>query len=251
MAKQNGLVKLQGTIGDITYYKTKDGFLAKEKTFVSADRIATDPKFKRTRENMAEFGNACTSGKILRHSINPLLKNARDGKLVSRLSKTMTQVLKGDTTSKRGKRTVATGDLSLLKGFEFNANAALNTTMYAPFAVNVNRTTGAVDINIPPFVPSSSVIVPPGATHFKLVAGITAIDFKAKVFQSANAQSAPLPWDETTTAQITLSCTTTAGSILPVFVVFGIQFYQEVNGDQYPLADESFNALSIVTVDIS
>jgi hypothetical protein len=249
MAKQNGLVKLLGTVGDMTYYRTKDGFLAKEKTFVSADRIATDPKFKRTRENMAEFGNACTSGKTLRHSINPMLKNAKDGKLVSRLSKTMMQVIKSDTASKRGKRTVATGDLSLLKGFEFNANAALSTTMYAPFTVNVNRTTGAVDISIPSFVPGSSVIVPQGATHFKLVAGAAAIDFKAQSFLSAATQSAALPWDVTPTTQITLSNTIAAGSTLPLLVVFGIQFYQEVNGDQYPLADESFNALSIVTVD--
>jgi hypothetical protein len=249
MAKQNGLVKLTGTVGDMTYYRSKDGFLAKEKTFIPADRIATDPQFKRTRENMAEFGNACISGKTLRHSINPMLKNAKDGKLVSRLSKTMMQVLKNDTTSKRGKRTVATGDLSLLKGFEFNANAVLNTTLYAPFTVNVNRASGVVDISIPPFIPTSSVIVPQGATHFKLVAGAAAIDFTAQSFVSANTQSAALPWDVTSTAQITLSNTITAGSTLPFVVVFGIQFYQEVNGDQYPLTDKSFNALSIVTVD--
>ena len=71
MAKQNGLVKLLGTVGDMTYYKSKDGYMAKEKTVISAERIASDPKFNRTRENNAEFGNACTSGKTLRHSLTP------------------------------------------------------------------------------------------------------------------------------------------------------------------------------------
>ncbi len=45
MAKQNGLVKLLGTIGDMIYYKSRDGYMAKEKTIISADRIASDPQF--------------------------------------------------------------------------------------------------------------------------------------------------------------------------------------------------------------
>jgi hypothetical protein len=198
---------------------------------------------------MAEFGNACSSGKTLRHSINTILKDAKDGKVVARLAKTMMQVLKSDTMNKRGKRTVASGNLSLLKDFEFNANAVLNTIMYAPYTVDVNRATGVVNINIPPFVPTSSVIVPQGATHFKLVAGVAAIDFMAQTFDSATTQSASLLWDVTATARVTLSNTIKAGSTLPLFVVFGIQFYQEVNGDQYPLTDHSFNALSVVIID--
>ena len=31
MAKQKGIIKLKGTIGDITFYKTQDGYLAREK----------------------------------------------------------------------------------------------------------------------------------------------------------------------------------------------------------------------------
>lgn len=251
MARQNGLIKLMGTIGNITFYKTKDGFLAKEKTFVSADRIAADPKFRRTRENMAEFGNACFSGKTLRHSFNTILKDTKDGKIVARLTKAMMQVLKSDTVNKRGKRAVSSGDLSLLKGFEFNANGVLNTTMYAPYTVNINRATGIMHLHVPSFVPASSVVVPPGATHFKLAAGVAAIDFTTQTFESAITQSAALPCDLTATAAVTLSNTVKAGSSLPLFVALGIQFYQEVNGDQYPLTDKSFNALSVVEVDKS
>jgi hypothetical protein len=249
MAKQNGLVKLLGTIGDMTYYKSRDGYMAKEKTIISADRIASDPKFARTRENMAEFGNACTSGKTLRHAFNTVLKNAKDGRVVSRLSKAMTQVIKSDTVNARGSRTAGTGDLLLLKGFEFNAGAVLGSTVFAPYTVAVNRATGNVSISLPTFVPLSAIIVPQGATHFELLAGAAAIDFAAQTFQSASTQSAPIAWDANATAQITLSLTLPAGSTMPVFVVLGIQFYQQVNGSQYPLTDKSSNALSLVTVD--
>jgi hypothetical protein len=248
MAKQNGLVKLLGTVGDMTYYKSKDGYMAKEKTVISAERIASDPKFNRTRENNAEFGNACTSGKTLRHSLNTVLKNARDGRMVSRLSKTMMQVIKSDAVSARGQRTVATGDLQLLKGFEFNGGAVFSSTFYAPYTVNIDRVAGNISISIPPFSPMSAVIVPQGATHFELIAGAAAIDFAAQTFESAATQTAPIAWDANTTAQTTLSLSIPKASTLPLFVALGIQFYQVVNGSQYPLTDKSFNALSLIAV---
>ena len=66
MAKQKGIIKLKGTLGDITFYKSQDGFLAREKGGVEASRIANDPAFQRTRENGAEFGTAGKAGKMLR-----------------------------------------------------------------------------------------------------------------------------------------------------------------------------------------
>ncbi len=61
MARQSGIVPLKGTIGNITFYKSQDGYLAREKGSLDAKRIASDPKFQRTRENGAEFSRA---GKI-------------------------------------------------------------------------------------------------------------------------------------------------------------------------------------------
>lgn len=249
MAKQNGLVKLLGTIGDMTYYRSKDGFLAKEKTSLTAERIASDPKFKRTRENMAEFGNAGQSGKTLRQSINLVLQNTKDARLVSRLCKTMMQVLKTDTVDKRGKRTVAAGDVTILIGFEFNVNAILNTTLYAPYTFTIDRATGVLSVTVPAFIPTSVIIAPEGATHFQLVSAGAAIDFTAQKYVSHTAASAILPWDENATADITLANTVPAGSTLPLFLVLGIQFYQQVNADQYPLSNGSFNALSMIAVD--
>lgn len=66
MAQQKGIIPLKGTIGNINFYKSKDGYLAREKTSVNAERIANDPAFVRTRENGAEFGRAGRAGKVLR-----------------------------------------------------------------------------------------------------------------------------------------------------------------------------------------
>src|SRR4051812_14734390 len=130
MARQKGIVKIEGTLDDTTFYKSQDGYMVKTKSEVSRDRIKTDPKYQRTRENNAEFGNSAVSGKMLRDSIHPLMKVAADNRVISRLSKTMHSILLFDLTNIRGERKVATGiatagGKALLKGFEFNKRSHL------------------------------------------------------------------------------------------------------------------------------
>ncbi len=87
MARQKGIIKLKGKIGDISFYKTQDGHLAREKGGVDASRIANDPAFIRTRENGAEFGSSASSGKLLRNALRTMLMTAADNRVASRLSK--------------------------------------------------------------------------------------------------------------------------------------------------------------------
>jgi hypothetical protein len=250
MAKQKGLIRLDGSIGDMTYYKSKDGYRAKEKFTLRTGRIATDPRFIRTRENMAEFGRAGTAGKLIRQAINPILKDAKDSRAVSRLLKVLSQVIKSDTVNRRGERTVAEGDMTLLKGFEFNANAVLSTTLYVAPATVADRATGTLTINIPAFVPSSSIIAPQGATHFKLVSAGAAIDFDAHSMTVTRNVGNAYAWDEKSTGDITMVNTVAAGTTLPIFIFLGIQFFQETNGVQYPLLTGNSTALSLIEVNV-
>jgi len=55
MARQKGIIKLKGTIGDITFYKTQDGHLAREKGGIDASRIKSDPAFQRTSPKDVRF----------------------------------------------------------------------------------------------------------------------------------------------------------------------------------------------------
>ena len=83
MARQSGLLKIKGTIGGMTFYKSQDGDLVREKGGVSGDRIANDPAFVRTRENGEEFGAAGKAGKLLRDGLRPMMLNAADGTLLT------------------------------------------------------------------------------------------------------------------------------------------------------------------------
>jgi hypothetical protein len=125
MARQKGIIKLKGKIGDLSFYKTKDGYLAREKGGVDKARIQNDPAFQRTMENGAEFGRAGKAGRLLRTSVRPLLLKAADSRITSRMTKEMVKVVKSDTSNARGERTVTAGNIMLLKGIEFNDSGNL------------------------------------------------------------------------------------------------------------------------------
>ncbi|SNR48605.1 hypothetical protein SAMN06265371_103459 [Lutibacter agarilyticus] len=248
MAKQTGIIKLKGTIGGISFYKTSDGHLAREKGGVEASRIANDPAFQRTRENGAEFGAAGKGGKVLRNAIRVLLQNAKDKRVVSRLTTDLLKIVKTDSTNARGLRTVEDGNLDLLVGFEFNTNAKLGATLFTPFVNAFDRVSGDASVSIAAFAPSIRVAAPTGTTHFKMVMGAAEIDFSAETSTFESDETAVLPYDSTLGAAIDLTATITANSTLPVIQVLGIEFYQEVNGEMYPLKNGSYNALSVTDI---
>lgn len=248
MAKQRGIIKIDGTIGDITFVKTADGYIAKEKSSLKGDRIAADPAFKRTRENGAEFGRAGRAGRVLRNAIRTLLLNAKDRRVVSRLTGEMMRVIKADTTNTRGLRNVIDGEAELLQGFDFNINAKLGTSVYASYTTVIDRVAGTLTVNLPSFIPAEQIAAPAGTTHFKMVSMGAEVDFENESFVADNKESAVLAWDNTATAVINLANAVTPNSTHPLFLLLGIQFFQQVNGVNYALKNGAFNALSLVKV---
>jgi hypothetical protein len=248
MAKQASIIKLNGTIGGITFYKTQDGYLAKEKSGVDASRIANDPNFQRTRENGTEFGSAGKAGKTLRVALRTLLQDVSDNRLVSRLTAAMVTVLQADTTSLRGQRNIIDGETTLLEGFDFNIKSQLNSTLFAPYTTTIDRVAGSLTVNIPAFNPLNMITTPSGTTHFKIVSAGTEVDFEGNTSVTDAHDSGVLPWDATETAVINLANVVTANSTHPLFLVLGVEFYQQVNGQQYSLKNGAYNALAIVKV---
>ncbi len=248
MAKQKGIIKIEGTLGDITFLRTEDGYIVKEKTSINANRIASDPSFQRTRENNAEFGRAGKAGKLLRNAVRPVMQFAKDARVTSRLTTLMLKVVKADAINLRGMRKVLDAETEMLQGFNFNRNSILESTIYAPFTSTINRVAGTLEINIPSFVPLTSVVAPAGSTHFKIITAGAEIDFEAGTYVDANVESPVLPWDANPTAALNLSNAVTAASTHPLFLLLGIQFFQQVNGVNYPLKNGTFNALSLVKV---
>ncbi|RZJ34752.1 MAG: hypothetical protein EOO51_08470 [Flavobacterium sp.] len=249
MAKQKGIIKLKGTIGGITFYKTSlDGHLAREKGGIEASRIASDPAFQRTRENGSEFGRAGKAGKTLRTAFRGLLLNSADSRMVSRLTQQMVRVIQADVTNERGLRNVIDGEAELLVGFEFNTRGKLGTSMFAPFTSEIDRVAGEIKVDLASFIPTNMISAPTGTTHFKIISAGAEVDFETESFVVAESETAILPWDATPTAAINQVNQVTANSTKPLFLALGIEFYQEVNGTMYSLKNGAFNPLALVAV---
>jgi hypothetical protein len=103
-------------------------------------------------------------------------------------------------------------------------------------------------VNVPSFIPGNLIAAPGGTTHFKIVSAGAEIDFEQEVFVVDQKESAILPWDANATAVLNLVNSVTPNSTHPLFLLFGIQFYQEVNGTKYPLKNGAFNSLQLVKV---
>ena len=249
MARQKSFLKIEGTLDELTFYKSDGEFLVKTKGGVSGDRIANDPAFQRTRENGAEFGMSAAAGKQLRTAFRNLMMTASDKLVTSRLTKVMTDVKNLDAANARGERHVHEGfDLpegkAVLKGFNFNIKSVLSGILFKPYALNT--TTGALDIL--GLVPSMDVAVAPGSTHMSVTSGWAKVDFSTGEFETSLTNTVNLPTNTTPTdVNLTHAVAPALATGINVFVLL-IEFFQEVNGVQYSLKNGGYNSLAVIEV---
>jgi len=248
MARQKSILKLQGTIGGISFYKTKDRFLAHEKGGVDASRIANDPGFSRTRENEAEFANATTAGKLLGDAVRVLGKDASDGRVTARLTQIMAQVKNMDDANARGERSVAEGMAKveaklLLKGFNFNLNSVLCSVLYKPYQVDI--ATG--QISIASLSPQNDIRIPSGATHVIFKCGFTSVDFATGESEIGVLDAVRMTTDAAD-QPLLIKPTTIPALQGTRFFLLSIDFVQSVNNVDYSLNKNAYNVLAIVEV---
>jgi hypothetical protein len=144
---------------------------------------------------------------------------------------------------------VIDGEAELLAGFEFNIGGKLGTSLFAPYVANINRVTGQIEVTLPSFIPINMIAAPSGTTHFKIISAGAEVDFEAETFVVENSETAILPWDAESSTVISQTNMVTPASTKPLFLALGIEFYQEVNGQMYPLKNGAYNPLALVKVD--
>lgn len=247
MAKLKSLIKIEGTLDGMTFYRKADGqYYVKTKGGVQKDRILNDPAFERTRENNQEFTEVSQSGKQFRRALIEVLANVKDRTKTNRLSSTFFKVKNFDTNSVRGQRKVSLGiqtpeGKEALTGFEFNKNAPLDAVLLTNYVLD----TTANEIQITGFIPNTMLAWPQGATHIKLYAAHANYDFVTgdRDLVVSNVETVAI---NNIATDITLSFTTPAtGSGTEMFLL-KIEFLQELNATLYPLKNGTFNALKLI-----
>jgi len=169
--------------------------------------------------------------------------------VASRLTREMVKVIQADATNTRGQRNVIDGEAELLRGFEFNLDGKLGSTFFAPFAPAIDRVAGNLTIDVPAYIPGNMIGAPQGATHFKLIAAGVEVDFEAGSYVVNTSATPEIVLGPQNEAALNLTNVVTPNSVHPLFVAFGIEFMQFINGAYYPLKNGAYNALQLVAVD--
>jgi hypothetical protein len=264
MARNNGYINLDGTLGGLTFYRSNGISLVKTKNNVSKNRIMYDPAYRRTRENAQEFGGASRVGKAFREAFASVEKTMGDTYISGRMGGLMKRV-NNNGSGIRGERNFdLVANSTLFHGFEFNKNTPFNAQFFAPSTgVTLNPARNIASWSIPDFNPENLIRNPESATHFKLVLAAGYVSNYA--FQPATksyepidpslngegavAYSANIPLTGMVGASTDLLVDLSAFGAIPatslLFAATGIQFYQEINGTFYKFAQG--NAMKIAT----
>lgn len=255
MARNNSFIKLEGTLDGLTFYRKNGESFVKTKNRVSKNRIMNDPAYRRTRENMQEFGGSARTAKALRESFSGILRLVGDTYISARLSSVMRNICSYGT-GVRGERVIdVVSHVDLLNGFNFNLNKPFDTQFNAPAnAPTIDSDRHVAKWEIPDFNTDAYVRVPEGATHFKLVlaAGYTSnyewvpairgyepvdevVNGRGMVTYSAEIAVGGMVGSDTS-LEVDMSSFGAVPVTSAIFAGTGIVFYQMVNGELYELA---------------
>ena len=266
MAKQTGLVKYSGTLGGVRHFKIKGlvGDYAGLSGGPTAEQIANDQAFVRTRENISEFAGCAKAGKSIRNGLSSLMKQMSDSQVTGRLTAVMKQINLNDTAGIRGERGILIsqnqGDLA---GFNFDKNLSPQSIFYAPVSLTTTPTRDSATLTVAPFEPSSFINAPAGSTHFRIVNAVSVVsdyvfNTALGIYEPSNGgldgaseiQYSPYIDLSTTTPNITLTSTLpgspTITTDVSVLCTLGIEFYQQVGANYYLFA--SGNCMQIANV---
>ena len=247
MAKQDSIITLVGTLGNLSFYKRDGEYRVRLKSGVSKERILKDPKFARTRENMTQFALIANDLKLFNKAISTL-RNHVGGKVrTAELNSLLHKVASLDTVSVRGNKQVAIGfrEERGIQMFRDLQLAKQSVSFFLAEELEVDRTTGIITSE--EFVPSSQLFHLPSATHFEFKSGVVAVDFEGKTHAAAYSDASLHPIDDT---PVTLSLDPgglPSAGVNPVyFVLISLVYYMEDNGVLYPLKSTNSICLDII-----
>jgi hypothetical protein len=249
MPKQVGLIKIKGTVDDLSFFSTQDGYMARKKGRFNADKLKNDPNYRQVRLNILEFSTGGNASRIFREAFTTEINKASDNRMISRLTQAMIAVLQTDTGNDWGYREVQSGDMTQLIDFNFNEAVPFAAVAKVKPQATIDRATGQLAVSIPAHIPQELIAVPAnGVTHYRFFAAAGAIDFLSGSTTSARQSSASLVYDDNPGAAINLALPLTANSPFPLVIVVGIEFMRVVNGKSYRNSAKEA-ALQILAVD--
>jgi hypothetical protein len=244
----NGLFgNITGKLGGISYYVGKN-----KKQYcricrpIGAKRFATDPQYKYQRKNCREFGRAGIAVKLFRNICREAGYEITDTTCFSRLQSQLMKVIKGDKVNEHGQRNIADGDLSLLKGFQFNKDSRFSCH---PDQLEKNclyKFVGKMMLGIK-VSSKNSDWTDPGARCIRIYAMLAAINFETETWSLAKSGCFEGSLSSLEKKKILLQCNLPASNRDPWVGLLGVEFYADDKGT-IPVRHGSYHSLQVTGI---
>lgn len=244
MARQTGSIKLEGTIGNIIFYKRNGKYFARQKGGVSKKRFRTAPEFEGSRQAGKEFGRASAISGVVRRSLFPVL-NGIEKLGHSKLTGIFQQVIKSDPVSERGSRKFYLGDHSLIEGLELGNDSVTGILGGLPHVTYLEES-NQVSFDFTQLGNISLSQIPSGASHFEVNVFVIKMDEIEGAEGSFSSYTYPIvSLDQELNSMETVEIgvrevsegTPFGEATETVIGVVGVRFYQFVNGGYYRLSE--------------
>ena len=233
MGKLDGIIRFTGSFDGLSFYKLRGKIVVRRTGGFKGAAIKTQANYARTRENASQFGYCSRVGKVLRMALFPFVAQIRTPYLHNHVVSLFQQILKFDSVSLRGAKTLPLGlatdeGRALLRGFEFNKELSFKTVF--PVAYTVSLAEGKFVV---PVFKMTAISFPAGATHIGLQFMLLRFDFDLLEHQLQRSEVCYLAKaDSEASCELVANIVEGSGSLLGLIFA---SFYQETNGEKYAL----------------
>jgi hypothetical protein len=249
MAKMKNSSAFAAPLEGYSVVNNGDGSLyLRRRSRISKERIATDPNFKRVRENLQEFGTMAKATKLIRTTFADLKDRIQFRSLNARLSSVVSKLKYMDNVSMRGERKVSSGiatdeGKAILNGFSFSELSTISSVMTKTYELNEDTKA----LTIAGLITNDNLSWTPGADVVGIKLLWANIDFDNNEFAVVESNEV-----KSAKSQVPLNINLAfanppAGSGVNVIVMV-ITYYQSVNGMDYIFMNGSYNVAQIISV---
>ncbi|MBS1644455.1 MAG: hypothetical protein JST36_05390 [Bacteroidetes bacterium] len=224
MPKQSGPLPIEGTLGDLIFYKTIHGHLVRRKGNLNKERVSTEAAFEGSRKASSEFGRAGAASGLLRNEIKKHCPYVGDGQTHARLSKLFGEIIRADKTQPVGQRQVQLENIAPLKQFEWKQDHPLSRSFWGQCGGSMSPE-GKLCITMNAFDPKRDLAWPHGATHAVLSVVCLSANFSERSIVSDAAQSTPLAKNNIA-VNLSLNCQIPILDNNIVLAGIGVQFFE-------------------------
>jgi len=174
MAIVKGVLQLQGSLENVTYYTRRgsDQVIARTKRGPSKEKLATDPKYAGFRNHQREWKGCAKFGSLTRYAFGGLHRLA-DYNLTPVLNGLGKNLMKKEPDVHPGKRSIRLSQHKpALEGFNFNKKNPFNTVLRVGITGQIDREHLQATVTIPRIKTDIDLVNIQRLPYFRLIIAI-------------------------------------------------------------------------------